>query len=191
MLIYVHGFNSSPASAKAELLRKHLQSLGRADELVCPALPHMPLEAAAVLEHAVAGQDPEAITLIGSSLGGYLATWLVERRGFRAVLLNPVVKPYELFEPFRGPQTNLHTAEQYELTSRHLDQLRALEVSGIADPTRYLLLVTTGDEVLDYRRAVERYRGAAQIVVSGGDHGFSNFRAYLDVVMHFAEGLPT
>jgi uncharacterized protein len=190
MLIYVHGFNSSPASAKAGLLRKHLQSLGRADEFACPALPHMPLEAAAVLEHAVAGRDPGEITLVGSSLGGYFATWLVERRGLRAVLLNPVVKPYELFEPFRGLQKNLHTGEQYELTSRHLDQLRVLEVPGIADPRRYLLLVTTGDEVLDYRQAVEKYRGAAQIVEPGGTHGFSTFENYLGVVLHFADGLP-
>lgn len=185
-IVYVHGFNSSPASAKARVLRERLERVGRGGEFLCPALPHWPAEAARVLEGAVAGVEPGALTLLGSSLGGFYATWFAERSGCRAVLVNPVVRPWELFDPYLGPQRNLYTGEEYVLTPQHVEELRALETEPIARPERYLLLVTTGDEVLDYRRAVEKYRGAVQVVVRGGDHGFGGFADYLDLILDFA-----
>ncbi|HEX6827510.1 MAG TPA: YqiA/YcfP family alpha/beta fold hydrolase [Burkholderiales bacterium] len=185
-VIYVHGFNSSPASAKARVLREWLEALGRGDEFRCPALPHLPSGAAEVLEAAAAGTPPGELTLLGSSLGGFYATWLAERSGCRAVLVNPAVRPWELFAASLGPQKNLYTGEEYLLTVRHIEELRALEAEPITRPERYLLLVTTGDEVLDYRRAVEKYRGATQVVVQGGDHGFSDFADYLDLILDFA-----
>jgi uncharacterized protein len=186
-MLYVHGFNSSPASAKARVLRAQLERRARGEQLLCPALPHLPAEAVAMLERTVSGIAPESVTLVGSSLGGYYATWLAERHCLRAVLVNPAVRPYELFAPFLGAQKNLYTGEEYELTPQHIEQLRMLETPEITRPGRYLLLVTTGDEVLDYLQAVDRYRGAVQIVVPGGDHGFSAFGDYLDVIMDFAE----
>ncbi|HEX9178840.1 MAG TPA: YqiA/YcfP family alpha/beta fold hydrolase, partial [Burkholderiales bacterium] len=174
-IVYVHGFNSSPASAKARVLRERLEGLGRGEEFQCPALPHQPAEAARVLEAAVGGIGPGELMLLGSSLGGFYATWFAERSGCRAVLVNPAVRPYELFAAYLGPQKNLYTGEEYVLTPRHISELRALEVEPITSPERYLLLVATGDEVLDYRRAVEKYRGAVQVVVQGGDHGFGDF----------------
>lgn len=186
MLIYIHGFNSSPASAKARLLKEKLESLGRGGEFLCPALPHLPSEAMGVLEPAVGALHPASVTLVGSSLGGHYATWLVEKYGFKAVLVNPAVGPHKLLETVLGPQKNLYTGEEYVLTSRHLQELEGYDVAAIARPERYLLLVQTGDEVLDYRKAVEKYRGATQIVIEGGDHGFGNFRDYLDLVLDFA-----
>jgi len=182
MLIYVHGFNSSPASAKAQVLKAKLESLGRGAELVAPALPPSPTQAAALLD-ALAVRH-RGVALIGSSLGGYYATWLAEKHGMRAVLLNPVVRPYDLLAPLVGTQKRFHTGEEYVFTTHHVAELRALEVKRIT-PERYLLIVTTGDEVLDYRRAVERYRGCKQIVIEGGDHGLSGFADHLDAVLEF------
>lgn len=181
MLIYLHGFNSSPASFKANLLKRKLESLGRGAEFSAPALPHRPGAAAALLEAEIA-RSPGA-TLVGSSLGGYYATWLAEKHALRAVLVNPAVRPYELLRSLLGTQQNLHTGEQYEFTARHLEELAALEVPAITRPERYLLMVQTGDELLDYRQAVERYRGCRQLVVKGGDHAFSDFDKYLDDVL--------
>jgi len=183
MLIYIHGFNSSPASAKAQLLERKLEALGRAAEFSAPALPHRPAEAAALLDALVA-RHPGAAA-VGSSLGGYYATWLAEKRGLRAVLVNPAVRPHELLRPALGVQRNFHTGAEYEFTQRHLNELAALEVPAITHPERYLLMVETGDEVLDYRRAVARYRGCRQVVIEGGDHGFSDFADYLDTVLEF------
>ena len=125
-------------------------------------------------------------TLIGSSLGGYYATWLAEHyAGLRVVLVNPAVRPYHLFNGFLGPQKNIYTGERYELTGQHIEELTALEVAAIT-PDRYCLLTRMGDEVLDYRLAVGKYAGARQYVIPGGDHGFGDFENYLDTVLAFA-----
>jgi hypothetical protein len=182
MLIYIHGLNSSPASSKAQLLKSRLEAMGRGAEFIAPALPHYPAQAAALLD-ALADRHPGA-ALVGSSLGGYYATYLAERHGLKAVLLNPAVHPYDLFAGHLGPQQNLYTGERYEITMRHVEELRALEVASIT-PARYLLIVATGDETLDYRAAVDRYRGCRSIVIEGGDHGLSDFADYLDTVLEF------
>jgi len=182
MLIYIHGFNSSPASSKAQVLKARLEALGRGAEFAAPALPHSPAQAAALLDR-VAIRHPGA-ALVGSSLGGYYATYLAEKHGLKAVLLNPAVRPYDLFTGHIGWQQNFHTGERYEFTAQHVEELRALEVAGIT-PGRYLLIAATGDEVLDYRAAVTRYQGCRQIVIDGGDHGLSEFALYLDPVIEF------
>lgn len=183
MLIYLHGFNSSPFSAKAQMLKSKLEALGRGAEFSAPALPHRPAEAATLLDALVARHPGAAV--VGSSLGGYYATYLTEKHGIKAVLVNPAVRPYELLHSELGVQRNFHTGAQYEFTKRHLDELAALEVPAIARPESYLLMVETGDEVLDYRSAVARYRGCRQLVIEGGDHGFSDFADYLDTVLDF------
>jgi len=182
MLIYIHGFNSSPASSKAQVLKARLEALGRGAEFAAPALPHSPAQAAALLDR-VAIRHPGA-ALVGSSLGGYYATYLAEKHGLKAVLLNPAVRPYDLFAGHIGWQQNFHTGERYEFTAQHVEELRALEVAVIT-PGRYLLIAATGDEVLDYRAAVTRYQGCRQIVIDGGDHGLSEFALYLDPVIEF------
>jgi hypothetical protein len=182
MLIYIHGFNSSPASSKAQLLKARLVALGRGAEFAAPALPHSPAQAAALLD-ALAVRNPGA-ALVGSSLGGYYATYLSEKHGLKAVLLNPAVRPYELLAGHLGPQQNFHTGERYEFAPRHVEELRVLEVAAIT-PERFLLIAATGDEVLDYRAAVTRYRGCRQIVIDGSDHGLSDFGNHVDAVLEF------
>jgi len=188
MFVYLHGFNSSPQSFKARLLQARLAELGRGAELVAPELSHWPAQAIATVEAVLANSDPRAITLVGSSLGGFYATWLAERHAVRAVLVNPAVRAHELLSGLIGVQTNLYTGAQYQLTPMHLEQLRALDVGEITDPQRYLLLVAMGDEVLDSRIALQKYRHAAQIVVPGGDHGFTDFARYVDRIVDFGSG---
>lgn len=184
MLIYIHGFNSSALSYKAAVLRKRMAELRRSREFLCPELPPSPRQAITLLERTIAECDPKEVALIGSSLGGYYATALAERHRVRAVLVNPAVAPYELLAPYIGPQTNLYTGAQYELTPGHISEMEALEV-GPVTPSLYLLIVATGDEVLDYRTALARYQGCEQIVVEGGDHGFSGFDGCLDRALAF------
>lgn len=184
MLIYIHGFNSSALSFKAALARKRMAQLRRSAAFECPELPHRPREAIDLLDALIESRQGEPVALIGSSLGGHYATWLAERHGVRAVLVNPAVRPGELLRPCLGRQTNLYTAAQYDFTEAHLAELRALDVERVT-PGRYLLMVRTGDEVLDYRDAVEKYRGCEQIVIEGGDHGFGDFDRYLDKALRF------
>lgn len=184
MLIYVHGFNSSALSYKAGLLREKMAQLGLSAHYACPELSHRPAQAMAQLQALITPQDAHTLTLVGSSLGGYYATHLVETLRVRAVLVNPAMRPYELLAPYAGLQKNLYTGEEYQFTAEHVAELRALEVDHIT-PERYLLITAAGDEVLNYRDAVARYAGCEQIIVNGGDHGFRGFADYLDTVITF------
>jgi uncharacterized protein len=188
MIIYLHGFRSAPASLKAQALGRHMQARGLGDKFWCEQLPVSPAAAVALIESAIAANaaGPTPPTLVGSSLGGFYATVLAERHGLRAAVVNPaVVAPLSL-EPYLGPQSNLYTGETFVFTHGHIDELRALQVPAISQPERYWLLAETGDEVLDYRHAVDYYAGARQTILSGGDHGFSRWTDYLDDVIAFA-----
>lgn len=188
VLIYVHGFNSSPQSWKARCLQRALEAQGRGQQLRVPALSHWPAEAIEQLQAEIAAAEGP-VTLIGSSLGGYYSTWLVEQNpALRAVLVNPAVYPYRLLAEWLGQNTNLYTGEAYQLTERHLEQLLALDSPRLRDPSRYLLLVQTGDETLDYREAVEKYAACAQFVQPGGSHGFEHFEALIPAIEAFARG---
>ncbi|HRK79233.1 MAG TPA: YqiA/YcfP family alpha/beta fold hydrolase [Thiobacillus sp.] len=184
MIVYLHGFNSSPASGKAEQLGAHMAGLGRLADYDCPALPNSPREAIAYIEAGLARhQGP--VTLIGSSLGGFYATHLAEKHGCKAVLVNPAVHAHVLMRGARGAQTNWHTGEKWELTEAHLAELAALDVDAITRPERYLLLAQTGDEVIDYRDAVAYYAGATQIIEDGGNHGFAGFERHFQTILDF------
>jgi uncharacterized protein len=187
MIVYIHGFNSSPASHKSNQLRDRLAALDRGAEFFCPALPHWPKQAMALLEREVARGPAEDVTLVGSSLGGFYATALTEKSGVRSVLVNPAITPQEGLRTYLGPQRNLHSGEEYVLTEEHLAQLGDLHVQKPALLDRYLLMHTTGDELLDWRIAVDYYRGCRQVVVQGSDHGFKEFGDYLDIVLEFAK----
>ena len=188
MIIYLHGFRSAPASVKARALKARMLERGLAERFWCEQLPVSPRAAIALAEGEIAraraaGLDP---TVVGSSLGGYYATWLAERHGLRAVLINPAVVAPLALESFVGMQDNLYTGERFEFTRGHIDELRALEVPAITRPERYWLLAETGDEVLDYSHAVIKYAGARQTILEGGNHGFSRWKDYLDAVIDFA-----
>ncbi|MHB1214388.1 MAG: YqiA/YcfP family alpha/beta fold hydrolase [Thiobacillus sp.] len=185
MIVYLHGFNSSPASGKARQLGEHMAAIGRQADYYCPALPNSPRAAIALVEAELEQRRPESVTLVGSSLGGFYATWLAEKHGCKAVLVNPAVHAHALLRAALGPQTHWHTGEQWELTEAHLAELAALDVERITRPERYVLLVQTGDEVLDYRDAVAYYTDATQIVEDGGDHGFAGFERHFQTILDF------
>ena len=186
MIVYIHGFNSSPASHKSNQLRERLAALGREKEFACPALPHGPREAMALLEREVSGLPADQVTLVGSSLGGFYATYLTEKLGMRSVLVNPAITPHDGLRAYLGPQKNLYTGDEYVLTEEHLAQLAGLHVRNPAKMDSYLLMHTTGDELLDWRIAVDHYRGCRQVIVQGSDHGFREFEDYIDIVFEFS-----
>ena len=188
-IVYLHGFNSGPQSTKAQVLKRALEERGLGARFVCPQLPHRPDEAIALVEREIARQPPGVVTLAGSSLGGFYATHLTERLGLRAVLINPAVKPQRDLESYLGIQRNLYSGAEYELTRGHIDAWRRLD-TPIIHPDRYLLLVETGDEVLDYREAVWKYAGCRQIVVEGGDHSLRSFPEHLPPILEFAGLAP-
>lgn len=185
MILYLHGFRSSPLSMKSRLLAAQMQALGRADEWLCPQLPASPKLAIELALSLVNNVAPADLTLIGSSLGGYYATWLAERLGCRAVLLNPAIVPLIDLEQHVGVTTEFHSDKPFEFKREYIDELGTFVVEKITEPQRYFLIAATGDEVLDYRDMLAHYQGARQIVIEGSDHGISEFADYVAPVLAF------
>ncbi len=187
MLVYLHGFNSSSASTKATQLRDYFARLGKPDELVCPDLPHRPAQVITLLseliEHRL--QTHETVKLVGSSLGGFYATWLAERFGLRAVLLNPSVHAQLGLAAALGEHKNYSSGEIFQFTPQHLAELADLDLAVLRHPENLMLMVETGDEVLDYKAAVAYYASGRQMVVPGGDHGFRSFVQHIPTIMAF------
>ncbi len=185
MILYIHGFNSSSGSSKAQQLLAWLKAQGREKEFACPDLPHQPCKAVALLEGILAS-SPTPVRLIGSSLGGFYATVLAARHpSVKAALVNPAVHPQLLLKDALGPNRNYYTEEAYDFTQSHLDDLASFDLSQPGHPENLLLLVETGDEVLDYRDAVNYYRECHQMIFQGGDHGFTRFVDLLPFIDRF------
>ena len=162
-------------------MQRYMADRGLAQEYACPALPPL-------ARHAMKAVEPyltKDCCFVGSSLGGFYATYLAEKHGLKAVLINPAIDPHVGLRAYLGPQKNLHTGEPYELTEEHLREWERLYVPRLT-PSRYLLIVETGDEVLDYRKAVERYAGAEQRVIPGGDHSLQSFPQHLARILEFS-----
>lgn len=187
VLLYLHGFKSSPQSHKARVLHDYMRELGLAEALHIPQIPPQPATAFTGLceLYDSLSVDNRQVSVAGSSLGGFYATALAERYDCRAVLINPAVRPDILLQRYLGLNTNYHSHETWMLNEAHIQQLCDLDIEPITRPERYLLLLQTGDETLDYRDALEKYRDCDVIVEQGGSHSFDGFERHLDQILSF------
>jgi predicted esterase YcpF (UPF0227 family) len=186
LLLYIHGFNSSPLSLKAQVMAEYCKQHRPDIRVEIPQMPCYPAQAAAFIDDLVSSLKQDyTIGLVGSSLGGYISTWLNSRHQLPAVLVNPAVKPYELLADYLGEQVNPYTCEQYWLEPQHINELRAMNVEQLVDPKQFWLLQQMGDEVLDYRQAVAKYAESKQTVEPNGDHSFVDFERFPADVIQF------
>jgi len=189
-ILYIHGFNSSPLSLKAEQTRQYLSKEYPEVNFYCPQLATAPDEAITQLEDIIQRQNNQTHWyLIGSSLGGYFASYLAGKYNIPAVLVNPAIKPYELLDEYLGEQTNPYTEIVYQVTHGHIQQLKNIEqVAPSIDSKQknnYLVMVQTADEVLNYQQAVDKYQHCRLVVQQGGDHSFIDFDKTLPVLADF------
>ena len=187
-LVYLHGFNSSPQTVKGRKLAAAAAALDDPPRVHVPALHHHPATATHDVRVWVDANVREfsELTFVGSSLGGFYATWLAEHYGARAVVINPSVRPASSLAAYLGPQRNLHTGEAWELTPAHFAELEALAIPSLTRMDRYFLLMRSGDELIDWREAVARYAGAWQYVAGGGNHGWEDIDDEIPSVLRFA-----
>ncbi len=185
-LVYIHGFLSSPQSYKARQLQQWLAERRPDIDYCAPSLSAYPDEARAQLDALLSRLQGQSIGLVGSSLGGYWATYLAEAQDLRAVLINPSVRPYDMMQGYLGKTLqNYYSEDSYQLQQQHVEQIRRVDTPSPARPQNYWLMVQTGDEVLDYRLAVDKYRAAEQLVEEGGDHGFQGFERWIPQLVDF------
>ena len=184
-LIYVHGFLSSPLSFKAQQTQTWLAEHHAEIDYFCPQLTPYPEQTRCELEQLVESLLPQPVYLVGSSLGGFWATWLAEKYNLRALLINPSVHPSEFMPGYSNVDLkSYHSENVYRLTAQHIDEINLSDIKPMR-LNNYWLLVQTGDESLDYRQAVQKFAGCKQTVEEGGDHSFQHYERYLESGLAF------
>ncbi len=185
-LLYLHGFRSSPQSAKAQKVAARVRERYPDVTWWCPQLPPSPREAMALVMQGIASWPKASMAVIGSSLGGFYATWVAQQTGCRAVLLNPAVFPARDLAAHIGEQTSYHDPQDhFFFQSAFIDELRTLDAGPLTEPTRFFAMIAKGDEVLDWREMIARYAGARQRVLAHGDHALSDFDDHIDETLGF------
>jgi hypothetical protein len=185
VIIYLHGFLSSPQSQKAQQTLAYVTTHYPDILIEIPKLDHYPEAAVNLIEQLVKRHVGKKCYFIGSSLGGFLSTYMVQKFGGKAVVINPAVRPYELLADYMGAHVNPYTHEGFTLDASHIEQLINLDVKKIEQVENFWVLLQTGDETLDYRQALDKYQGAKLTVEEGGDHSFQNFERFLPDIFRF------
>lgn len=190
LIVYLHGFKSSPKSSKAELTKQAIQKLqeqGFALDWYCPQLPASPKEAIELVMLAIEARQFDQLSFVGSSLGGYYATYLAEQFPSKVCLLNPAIEPARDLEKYIGEQKSWHGDDSFYFKADYIQELLDIYIPKISKPERYFLLAAQGDEVLDWREMVAKYPGATQKILEDGDHAIANFLEYLADVLSFID----
>lgn len=192
-VVYLHGFNSSAQALKAQEAGTFLQRYYPRINFLQPSIPDLPDEAVDFLTDYIVDlkKDNKPILLIGSSLGGFYATWLAEAFDLQAVLVNPAVKPHELMGKYLGWNENPYSHVRYELTASHIEILQSLYKEKIHKPQRFLVLLQMGDEVLDATQASARFYQSPCRISPAGDHRFQDFDQSLTTIFDWATNLSS
>jgi predicted esterase YcpF (UPF0227 family) len=183
-VLYLHGFRSSPLSAKAQLMGAWMRAHRPDVRWWCPQLPPSPREAMALVFEQLASWPVERIAVVGSSLGGFYATVVAERTGCKAALLNPAINPARDLAGYIGDLTSFHDPDDhFYFRAEYVTQLRLMTPREITRPERYCAIIAKGDEVLDWREMTARYPGAAIRLLDGGDHALTDFDEHLPFIL--------
>jgi len=183
-VLYLHGFRSSPLSAKAQSMGAWMRAHRPEVRWWCPQLPPSPREAMALVFEQLASWPVERIAVVGSSLGGFYATVVAERTGCKAALLNPAINPARDLAGYIGDLTSFHDPDDhFYFRAEYVTQLRLMTPREITRPERYCAVIAKGDEVLDWREMTARYPGAAIRLLDGGDHALTDFDEHLPFIL--------
>ena len=188
LVVYLHGFRSSPRSSKAVMTGDAIKALSTKDnpiEWYCPQLNASPKESMDMVTAHIDQSQAEHLVVIGSSLGGFYTNYLAEKYNCKAVALNPAVHAARELAPHVGMMTSYDSDEPFDFRPEYIDELKALQVEKITDPARYFLIAAKGDELLDWREMVAFYTGAKHLVLEGSDHGIADYANHLPKVLDF------
>lgn len=188
LLVYLHGFRSSPRSSKAVKTGEAVSALSNKENTIewyCPQLFASPKQSMDMVTNYIDQSGADSILIIGSSLGGFYANYLAEKYACKAVALNPAVRAARELAPHVGMLTSYDNDEPFDFRLEYIDELKALQVEKITSPERYFLIAAKGDELLDWKEMVEFYEGANQLVLEGSDHGIADYGNHLPKVLEF------
>ena len=185
VLLSLHGFHSSPESLKARQLAEYIKTHHPEVIFICPQLPCTPDKMWQLIESIFEQYQGDTIGVVGSSLGGYLATKVVEVYKNRVVLVNPAVRPYQLLQTYAGKQVHPYTGERYQIDNNYMVHLKTLDIEKINACEDIWVLLQQDDEVLDYQQALTKYQHCKMTCEAGGDHSFIGFDRFIPDIIHF------
>lgn len=181
MIIYIHGFGGSGKGVKASEVKNYFK-----DRAISPSLSYVPDLAISTLEEIIESfLKHEEVHLIGSSLGGYYSAYLGNKYNLKTVLLNPSVFPHETLKNFLGDGKNFYDSSSFGWNEEHIKTLKKYEVKTIKNEGNFFLLAQKGDELLDYKKAEEKFKKCSMILDEGGNHSFVDFDEKLPIIENF------
>ena len=185
-IIYLHGFKSNAHSIKGTLLQHYCAKYSGV-QVHLPDLNMSPLAAIQQLSERI--QSMQDVALVGSSLGGFYATYLVAQHAVPAVLINPAMRPWQLFQELFDEQLPYQVHPNWCLDDADLRQLQQLALPVAQDADKMLVLPQQGDEVLDYREAQRYYshgsRSSLIVTETNGNHAMENFAEKIPMAYQF------
>jgi len=184
MIIYIHGFAGSGLSSKAQEFKKYFS---KTQSFISPSLSNIPRLALQTLEDIILlCKDKEEIKLIGSSLGGFYAIYLANKYNLKALLINPSTKPFDSMQKrVLGNAKSFYDNSGFEVTKEHCNSLKNFDIKEIKNQSKFLLCVQKGDEILNYKLALEKLPNANHIIEEKGSHAFSNIKDHFEDIESF------
>ncbi|GAA0306980.1 YqiA/YcfP family alpha/beta fold hydrolase [Psychrobacter aestuarii] len=192
-LIYLHGLDSDANATKGKLLSEYCQQHYPSITVIRPDLNMSPPEVVKKVT-ALINESPKETLLVGSSLGGYFATYLSNQLDTPALLINPSIQPHISLQRFSDSAHHSNTSKDHviyttsggwQMTQADLEWFAAHPLTEVTYPKRVCAVIKSGDELLDAQLSAKFYQkhGAQVIIQTGGDHRFSDFAQHLPTLL--------
>ena len=183
-ILYLHGFASSADSMKAKVIESFVKKNTSSTKILIPDLDNNIKNAYQQIEEIIKTESPSSI--IGSSLGGFFGTYFAEKYDLLCVNINPAIPPIDMSE-YLGENQNYSTGEKFVIDQGQLDWLDVMnkKIRKLKKHMNFLTLVQSGDEVLDYKLAIEYFSGSQMEVTFGGNHSFEDFESHIHRIQNF------
>ena len=173
-IIYLHGFKSSSDSSKAKVFDSLIKKHARKTQVIIPDIKDDIRDSYEQIEEIIESASGE-ISFVGSSLGGYYSLYFAQKYNTKAVLINPAIPPLDGFDIHLGENENYDTGNKFFITEEDIKYLRALSYKKIKKPRDILVLLESGDEILNYLKTISFFSGCYVDITYGGNHSFASF----------------
>jgi len=180
MIIYIHGFGGSGLGSKASKFREYFKKQGM--DFIAPSLSYVPTLAIKTLEELIESYDD--VQLIGSSLGGFYSIYLSNKYNLKAILINPSTQPYVTLDNYKGHAPSFYDESYFSWNDEHIKTLKEYKTK-IQNQSNFFLFLQKGDELLDYKKALDILPNASLVLEEGGDHSFLDINKYFDNIKTF------
>jgi len=183
-ILYFHGFKSSSDSGKAQEFKKFIENKTSQTKIIIPDLKDDFKEAHKQIEGLIDKNSPN-ILYMGSSLGGYYALYFAQLYKTKSVLINPAIPPLKDFEIHLGKNENYATGNKFTISKDDISYVRSLHHKKILEPKNNLILLESGDEILNYVESSSYFRGSYIDIFYGGNHSYTSIKEKFTKIKDF------